>query len=157
VDYRPGVFPKAPYSGHLSSANSDVRAGLNYLVHDGRWQGLKAWWTSLVAFLVGDRPSTQPLADIEIPENPPLTANAGFLKAADNFLKTRLIDGAPNVAAAHHSRESHGCCVAESKAETGMVRVRFMAAMRRANRSLGRISSLDKAMLPIDEPIEGSR
>ena len=39
VDYRSSGFPKALVNGHLSAANSDVRAGNNYERHTERWSG----------------------------------------------------------------------------------------------------------------------
>ena len=44
VDYRSSKFPQALFNGHLTSANSDVRAGDNHDRHDNRWAGLTAWW-----------------------------------------------------------------------------------------------------------------
>lgn len=47
VDYRSSSFPSALVNGHLSAANSDVRAGDNLDRHDGRWSGLTGWWQGL--------------------------------------------------------------------------------------------------------------
>src|ERR1044072_6690377 len=47
VDYRPSSGPRALINGHLTSANSDVRAGKNYVNHVRRWAGLGDWWRSL--------------------------------------------------------------------------------------------------------------
>ena len=44
VDYRSSGFPKGLVNGHLTAANSDVRAGNNLARHDGRWSGLNGWW-----------------------------------------------------------------------------------------------------------------
>jgi hypothetical protein len=44
VDYRSSKFPRAMFNGHLTSANSDVRAGDNPERHAGRWSGFVAWW-----------------------------------------------------------------------------------------------------------------
>ncbi|HJS74073.1 MAG TPA: hypothetical protein VJ921_07300, partial [Vicinamibacteria bacterium] len=44
VDYRSSKFPRAMFNGHLTSANSDVRAGDNPERHTGRWSGFVAWW-----------------------------------------------------------------------------------------------------------------
>jgi hypothetical protein len=44
VDYRSSKFPRAMFNGHLTSANSDVRAGDNPDRHAGRWSGFVAWW-----------------------------------------------------------------------------------------------------------------
>ena len=37
-------MPQAMFNGHLTSANSDVRAGDNHDKHVGRWGGFVAWW-----------------------------------------------------------------------------------------------------------------
>ncbi len=44
VDYRSSSFPGVLFNGHLSSANSDVRAGDNAERHAGRWSGFQNWW-----------------------------------------------------------------------------------------------------------------
>lgn len=44
VDYRSSKLPSALFNGHLTSANSDVRAGDNFKAHSGRWAGFVAWW-----------------------------------------------------------------------------------------------------------------
>jgi hypothetical protein len=47
VDYRSSKSPQALFNGHLTSSNSDVRAGDNYDKHTGRWLGLVNWWQDL--------------------------------------------------------------------------------------------------------------
>ncbi len=47
VDYRSSRIPQGLFNGHLTAANSDVRAGNNTQVHLQRWQGLMDWWRSL--------------------------------------------------------------------------------------------------------------
>jgi hypothetical protein len=56
VDYRSSKMPEAMWNGHLSSANSDVRAGNNYQRHNNRWSGLVAWWQRIF----GDLPPEEP-------------------------------------------------------------------------------------------------
>jgi hypothetical protein len=46
VDYRASFFPVSLFNGHLSAANSDVRAGDNAERHAGRWTGYQNWWRS---------------------------------------------------------------------------------------------------------------
>jgi hypothetical protein len=48
VDYRSRNIPAAMWNGHLSSANSDVRAGDNYKRHNTRWAGLINWWSAML-------------------------------------------------------------------------------------------------------------
>jgi hypothetical protein len=47
VDYRSSKLPAAMWNGHLSAANSDVRAGNNYQRHNNRWAGLINWWSAV--------------------------------------------------------------------------------------------------------------
>jgi hypothetical protein len=51
VDYRSSRLPQALFNGHLSAANSDVRAGNNVERHDGRWAGMIAWWRAIFGTL----------------------------------------------------------------------------------------------------------
>jgi hypothetical protein len=51
VDYRSSTFPKALVDGHLTAANSDVRAGNNLDSHDSRWAGLNGWWREVFGLL----------------------------------------------------------------------------------------------------------
>ena len=48
VDYRASKMPQAMYNGHLTSANSDVRAGKNHNHHNNRWGGLVPWWREIL-------------------------------------------------------------------------------------------------------------
>jgi len=44
VDYRSSRSPQSLFNGHLTASNSDVRAGDNPRLHNGRWSGLVFWW-----------------------------------------------------------------------------------------------------------------
>src|SRR4029453_2577350 len=61
VDYRSSNFPVMLFNGHLSAANSDVRAGDKPQRHAGRWIGFRTWGRSLFGVGVGqpaDAPAT---------------------------------------------------------------------------------------------------
>jgi len=47
VDYRSSKVPGALFNGHLTSANSDIRAGDNAERHSLRWVGLIEWWRAI--------------------------------------------------------------------------------------------------------------
>jgi hypothetical protein len=47
VDYRTSKIPKSLFNGHLTSSNSDVRAGDNAEQHSRRWNGFIDWWSDL--------------------------------------------------------------------------------------------------------------
>lgn len=47
VDYRTSKAPQALFNGHLTSSNSDVRAGDNAQRHSRRWNGFGNWWSEM--------------------------------------------------------------------------------------------------------------
>ena len=58
VDYRSSSFPTALFNGHLTAANSDVRAGNNYDRHVNRWVGFQNWWRGFLGTSVGNEADT---------------------------------------------------------------------------------------------------
>src|SRR5262249_44579686 len=70
VDYRSAKFPQGLVNGHLTAANSDVRARGNTQKHLQRWQGLIDWWENLFGFLEQGEQSDESLAEGEIPAIP---------------------------------------------------------------------------------------
>ena len=76
VDYRSSGIPRGLFNGHLSAANSDVRAGNNYGRHTRRWAGLIAWWRPLFGDVPDDRQRSESVADPPPTEFPtPLPPN----------------------------------------------------------------------------------
>jgi hypothetical protein len=59
VDYRSSRLPRALFNGHLSAANSDVRAGNNVNTHSTRWAGMTAWWRAIFGNLPGGQEGPQ--------------------------------------------------------------------------------------------------
>jgi hypothetical protein len=47
VDYRSSKFPVAILNGHMTSSNSDVRAGNIHAWLINRWTGFASWWKSI--------------------------------------------------------------------------------------------------------------
>jgi hypothetical protein len=71
VDYRSSKSPQALFNGHLTSANSDVRAGDNLKRHNGRWQGFVGWWQDVFGSIsVGQDQPRRDLIATELPETP---------------------------------------------------------------------------------------
>src|SRR5262245_8787790 len=110
VDYRSSSFPVGLFNGHLTSSNSDVRAGNNFDRHLNRWSGLRNWWRSF--FGVGqsqdhapDTPASTPLA---LPQKP-RAGNAKIDTMVNDFLTAWLVEG--NIAAAmgYVSERSYAC------------------------------------------------
>ena len=91
VDYRNSGFPAALFNGHLTAANSDVRAGDNYDRHNNRWTGFQNWWRNFF----GIRSDADDDANDERPGALPATPRAGK-KNIDammhDFLTAWLVD-----------------------------------------------------------------
>ena len=98
VDYRSSKMPQSMWNGHITSANSDVRANQNYKLHTGRWSGLAAWWQGLFGTLDRDQVTILDLLSyrappdpLEIPPDRPLGFSPGKVTdAAQEFLSDWL-------------------------------------------------------------------
>jgi hypothetical protein len=107
VDYRSSTFPKALFNGHLSAANSDVRAGDNLDRHDNCWGGLR--WRELFGSFGGKHSKAEKSASANrpgIPLNPRVKADQGIDETAHDFFKSWVVDKQPNNAIAYFSKQS---------------------------------------------------
>ena len=101
VDYRSSKMPQAMWNGHLTSANSDVRAGDNYARHNNRWSGLINWWQAIFGRLpekvIGAEPGALMVAPPPqkvhpLPPNRPTGADIPEIgDAAQEFLADWLV------------------------------------------------------------------
>ncbi len=157
VDYRSSGFPKALVNGHLSSANSDVRAGNNLARHDGRWSGLNGWWRNVFGQLGSGGASPKETATERlgnIPMNPGVKADQGVDKSAHDFLQSWVVAKEPNKSVAYLSRRSYPCLEVLAKKSTqpvpqGMIRLQTLKAMQKFSDSLGAVNSVaDVSSLP---------
>jgi hypothetical protein len=159
VDYRASGFPKGLVNGHLSAANSDVRAGNNLDRHDGRWLGLNGWWRNVFGQLGtgGKLPAENATESIgQIPLNPGVKADQGVDKSAHDFLQSWVVEKQPNKSVAYFSRQSYPCLettVQKSmhSAPTGMIRLRTSIAMQRFSDSVGPANSVADVFEPADK------
>jgi hypothetical protein len=170
VDYRSSKFPAAVINGHLTSANSDVRAGHNYETHVDRWSGLANWWGALFGLnMGGKKPRPEERDNREIPPTPPLKDNAKFNEVVENFLRNWLIEQRPDISASYFGHESYGCARDATNdmgkvSDTGFARWRFYQSMKDVNRQLGKVTDLsgtletvspsDDRLKPIKHPHE---
>lgn len=101
VDYRSSKAPQALFNGHLTSSNSDVRAGDNYDRHDRRWAGLVNWWQDVLGNIGLRRATsvdlmTRSAAELPAPlppARPPGAAPEKLHDAAQEFLADWLVRG----------------------------------------------------------------
>jgi hypothetical protein len=151
VDYRSSSFPAALVNGHLSSSNSDVRAGENLEKHDGRWSGLDGWWQNLFGvFNSSDKGKNPPetYRDTAVPPNPRVSDKEDVDKAVYDFLSSWLLEQKPHLAAAYFSKRSYPCLEGRAQekgkpVEAGMVRPRLLLTMATLNKDLGAPAKLE--------------
>ncbi len=159
VDYRASGFPKGLVNGHLSSSNSDVRAGNNLDRHDGRWSGLNGWWRNVFGQLgSGGKPAKENATERigKIPLNPAVKADQGVDKSAHDFLQSWVVAKQPNKSVAYFSRRRYPCLeVTAGKSghpvPQGMVRLRALMAMEKFSDSLGPVNSVGDAFEPAEK------
>jgi hypothetical protein len=159
VDYRASGFPKGLVNGHLSAANSDVRAGNNLDLHDGRWSGLNGWWRNVFGQLgAGGKPATENATESlgHIPLNPGMKADQGIDKSMHDFLQSWVVEKQPNKSVAYFSRQSYPCLETtvqktSKSAPQGMIRLRTLMAMQKFSDGIGKANSVADVFGPADK------
>ena len=153
VDYRSAKFPVALLNGHLTAANSDVRAGGNTQKHIQRWQGLSDWWKSLFGFPGEVEASEHSTQEGEIPAIP--RKGDGKVEAAvADYLTAWLVEQKPNLSVAYLSPISYSC-LEEYGPDSGKIAsagvAPYLAAKQMAavNKPMGTVNTLRDAVEPI--------
>ena len=165
VDYRASGFPKGLLNGHLTAANSDVRAGNNLALHDGRWSGLNGWWRDVFGQLGSGGAAPKETATERlghIPMNPGVKADEGVDKSAHDFLQSWVVGKQPNKSVAYFSRRSYPCLEVVAQKSTqpvpqGMIRLHTMMAMQKFSDSLGAVNSVADVFEPADKWSQASK
>jgi hypothetical protein len=159
VDYRSSGFPKALVNGHLTAANSDVRAGNNLARHDERWLGLNGWWRNVFGQLGSGGSSPKETATERlgnIPMNPGEKADQGVDTSAHDFLQSWVVAKEANKSVAYFSRRSYPCLeiLAQKGAKPvpqGMIRLHSLMAMQKFSDSLGPVNSVADVFEPAEK------
>ena len=139
VDYRSSQFPAALFNGHLSAANSDVRAGNNTQRHLQRWQGLADWWRNLFGLDLNEPPDAETVAEATGDVPPiPRKGSSRLDEAVLDFLNSWLLEGKPEFSASYLSSRSYSC-LEEYGPQSGN-EISAAAAPYLAARDLGQIS-----------------
>jgi hypothetical protein len=163
VDYRASKAPRSLFNGHLTSSNSDVRAGDNAQRHDRRWNGFVDWWSNMfgdvkfrdrpeaVTEAVGAPPTRTPTA---LPPNRPLNASIpDVADAVQEFLTDWLIRRNYEEAIAFLAAEAFTCIADSVDAAPTLPAAKLRrAGMRLLEESAdtwGRPRTLSEAMIPV--------
>jgi hypothetical protein len=168
VDYRSSKMPQAMFNGHLTAANSDVRAGDNSVRHAGRWAGFVDWWKEIFGGLKKrkDTRGTDILAQ-ELPESPtPLPDDRSYdaepaeiHEAAQEFLTDWLVRAKADEALKFLSDRALACLNTDDDVTKELLRENaarnvIQTLMEYTNEELGDIDNLTEAIdvvLPWDQ------
>ncbi len=142
VDYRSSGWTGL-VNGHLTAANSDVRAGDNLAKHNNQWSGLQNWWRNLLGLPLLENTNVQGQV---IAREPP-RKNAKPADAIFDFLNGWLVEQKPNESMAYFANEAYACMDsgADKKLDRGMSKFLTLQNMQSANQRIGKISSLSEA------------
>ena len=161
VDYRSAKFPAALVNGHLTAANSDVRAGDNIITHQARWEGFVDWWRGLFGLGgIGDMEDAYEFerqADYEIPDTP-RRGDERIDVAVHDFLQAWFVEQNSLVAASYVSRRADECVALEGgdveAFDYGLARYMLIQSMEQDSAELGRVERLEDILtgVRLDRP-----
>jgi hypothetical protein len=157
VDYRSSKFPNALFNGHLTAANSDVRAGNNHDRHDRRWEGLAQWWSGFFGLLfAGDSYRGEESQDSSLLPflGRPRAGNATIDVAVYDFLSSWLVEKEPGLSMAYFSRRAWTCAeldalTAGEEVDYGVVPWRVLRAMEDMAEMVGPVQTLGEATVGV--------
>lgn len=161
VDYRPSAGIQALTSGHLTAANSDVRAGNNHERHVRRWEGLGDWWRALVAELLG-APQRHEVLDLTPEGHPELEkmSRGPLPEMIHSYLEEWLIKQQPIGLLSAISVKAYPC-VAEftdgSRPDSRLALARILNQMIEVNKRMGKLNRLEDALIPVSYPLPESQ
>ena len=135
VDYRASVFPVSLFNGHLSAANSDVRAGNNAERHAGRWSGFQNWWGSFFGANLERAPAKDTIPAFTLPKVP-RAGNKNISEMVPDFLQAWLVEGDVVAAMGYVSERSYACLAQDSPDpsafDRGLAPVQIMVNLKAA-------------------------
>jgi hypothetical protein len=154
VDYRGSSFPVALFNGHLTSANSDVRAGSNYDRHVNRWSGFNNWWRSFFGVrLERDEAPSAKRDDTTALPAAPRAGKKTIEVMANDFFEAWIVEG--NIAAAmgYVSDRAYACLAQDAPDpaafDRGMAPFLLMTKLKAAKDALGPRATLRTVMVGV--------
>lgn len=161
VDYRSSHGPQALVNGHLTAANSDVRAGGNPVKHASRWNGFEDWWRDLLGLFKSTPAESTTLAmDTTVPTEPKIKDSAPVEEAVADFYQTWLVEGRPEVAMSYLSIRSYACLAEFQTGESidsGLAGLRIVQHLRQGLAAYGKSSTLAEVIEAAPSHAPGGR
>ena len=160
VDYRSSSFPVSLFNGHLSAANSDVRAGDNAERHAGRWTGFQNWWRGFFGANLDRAPAKDTIQAFTLPKVP-RAGKTNIKEMVPDFLQAWLVEGDVVAAMGYVSERSYACLAQDSPDPTafdrGLAPVQIMVNLKAAHDALGKHDSLEGLTIGVPLPLPGLR
>jgi hypothetical protein len=158
VDYRSSAGVKALFSGHLTSANSDVRAGGNGTTHNRRWNGLPDWWHDLMSVFVQSAPKIE-TTEIPVAARETDLAKAPLPDAIHGYLSEWLIERRPEQLLPLFSIKAYPCIAefgGDSRPDSKMALLRILRRLEERSAALGPLKTLEGVVTPVSYPLPDS-
>ena len=147
VDYRSSSFPVMLFNGHLSAANSDVRAGNNDKRHAARWSGLQNWWRSFFGVGLSRDPDAPETTSMLALPRVPRAGKKNITVMVPDFLQAWLVEGNAVAAMGYVSERSYACLAQDlpdpSAYDRGLAPFQILVNLKAAHDALGRHESLE--------------
>jgi len=150
VDYRSSFFLFALFDGHLTAANSDVRAGNNYARHVNRWSDFMGWWQHLFGLNLSRVPEDirESVFDEVLPVVARVDGGYPLVVAVEDFFSSWLVQRTPQKAMPYVAEAAYSCVAEyEPGAENlGLAPIRILRHMLDASEAVGRVAHLEDAI-----------
>ena len=147
VDYRSSSFPSVLFNGHLSAANSDVRAGNNDERHAARWSGLQSWWRSFFGVSLSRSPDVDETTSALALPRVPRAGKKDITVMVSDFLQAWLVEGNALAAMGYVSERSYACLAENmpdpSAYDRGLAPFQILVNLKAAHDALGPHASLE--------------
>ena len=161
VDYRASSFPVMLFNGHLSAANSDVRAGNNAERHAARWSGFQNWWRGFFGVSLEGAPDTKDTAPALALPKVPRAGKKSIEVMVPDFLQAWLVEGNVMAAMGYISERSYACLAQDAPDppafDRGLAPIQILVNLKAAHDALDRHDSLEGLMTGVPLPIPGLR
>jgi hypothetical protein len=147
VDYRSSSFPAALFNGHLSVANSDVRAENNAELHAARWNGFQNWWRGFFGVSLNGETSPPDKNSVLTLPKIPRAGKKNIEVMVNDFLRAWLVEGNAVAAMGYVSERAYNCLAWDAPDpaafDRGVAPYQLLINLKAASDSIGLHQSLD--------------